>query len=53
MANECGRLAYREASFKCSKSVDVVRELPCNPTDKLLKKELRKPYWGRRDRQVV
>jgi acyl-CoA synthetase (AMP-forming)/AMP-acid ligase II len=49
-------LAYcREhlASFKCPKSVDVVAALPRNPTGKVLKKDLRKPYWEGRQRQVV
>ena len=43
----------RLASFKCPKSVDVVSELPRNPTGKVLKKELRKPYWEGRSRRVV
>jgi acyl-CoA synthetase (AMP-forming)/AMP-acid ligase II len=43
----------RLASFKCPKSVDVVSELPRNPTGKILKKDLRKPYWAGRERQVV
>ncbi|MDQ4116240.1 MAG: long-chain-fatty-acid--CoA ligase [Actinomycetota bacterium] len=49
-------LAYcREhlASFKCPKSVDVLDELPRNPTGKILKKDLRKPFWEGRDRQTV
>ena len=49
-------LAYcreRLASFKCPKSVDVLAELPRNPTGKVLKKDLRKPYWEGRERQVV
>jgi acyl-CoA synthetase (AMP-forming)/AMP-acid ligase II len=41
------------ASFKCPKSVDVVAELPRNPTGKILKKDLRKPYWEGHERQVV
>ena len=41
------------ASFKCPKTVDVVAELPRNPTGKILKKDLRKPYWQGRERQVV
>lgn len=40
------------ASFKAPRSVDVVDELPRNPTGKILKKELRRPYWEGRDRQV-
>jgi acyl-CoA synthetase (AMP-forming)/AMP-acid ligase II len=49
-------LAYcREhlATFKCPKTVDVLDELPRNPTGKVLKKDLRKPYWEGRERQVV
>lgn len=41
------------ASFKCPKSVDVLDELPRNPTGKVLKKDLRKPYWAGQERQVV
>jgi acyl-CoA synthetase (AMP-forming)/AMP-acid ligase II len=33
------------AAFKCPKSVDVLAELPRNPTGKVLKKDLRKRYW--------
>ncbi|MEO8312028.1 MAG: long-chain-fatty-acid--CoA ligase [Caldimonas sp.] len=43
----------RMAAFKCPKTVDVVNELPRNPTGKILKKDLRKPYWAGRERQVV
>ncbi len=40
-------------SYKCPRSV-VVREqpLPISGTGKILKNELRKPYWEGRDRQV-
>ena len=34
------------ASFKCPKSVEFVAELPRNATGKVLKRELRAPYWG-------
>lgn len=54
--DEAALLAYcREhlASFKCPKSVDVVDELPRNPTGKILKKDLRRPYWEGKERQVV
>lgn len=40
------------AHFKCPKSVDVIEALPRNPTGKILKKDLRKPYWEGRDRAV-
>ena len=33
--------------------VDVVAELPRNPTGKILKKDLRKPYWQGRGPRVV
>jgi acyl-CoA synthetase (AMP-forming)/AMP-acid ligase II len=43
----------RLASFKCPKTVDLIAELPRNPTGKVLKKDLRRPYWQGRERQVV
>ncbi|MBU9766679.1 long-chain-fatty-acid--CoA ligase [Mycobacterium sp. TNTM28] len=43
----------RLAGYKCPKTVDIVDELPRNPTGKILKKELRKPYWAGRDRATV
>jgi len=43
----------RLAGYKCPKTVDVVTELPRTPTGKVLKRELRKPYWEGRGRQVV
>ena len=43
----------RLATYKCPKKADVVAELPRNPTGKVLKRELRKPYWEGRERQVV
>jgi acyl-CoA synthetase (AMP-forming)/AMP-acid ligase II len=43
----------RLASFKCPKTVDLIAELPRNPTGKVLKKDLRRPYWEGRERQVV
>jgi acyl-CoA synthetase (AMP-forming)/AMP-acid ligase II len=41
------------AAFKCPKSVDVLDELPRNPTGKVLKKELRAPYWEGKERSIV
>jgi acyl-CoA synthetase (AMP-forming)/AMP-acid ligase II len=41
------------ARFKCPRSVDVVEALPRNPTGKILKRELRKPYWAGRERSTV
>jgi acyl-CoA synthetase (AMP-forming)/AMP-acid ligase II len=40
------------AGYKCPRSVDIFEELPRNPTGKLLKKDLRKPYWENRDRAI-
>jgi acyl-CoA synthetase (AMP-forming)/AMP-acid ligase II len=42
----------RIAAFKAPKSVDFVAALPRNPSGKLLKKELREPYWAGRERRV-
>ncbi len=39
--------------FKCPRSVDVLEALPRNPTGKILKRELRAPYWQGHDRAVV
>ena len=41
------------AAYKCPKTVDIKDELPRNPTGKILKKDLRKPYWEGRDRATV
>jgi acyl-CoA synthetase (AMP-forming)/AMP-acid ligase II len=41
------------ARFKCPRSVDVVEALPRNPTGKILKRELRKPYWAGHERSTV
>lgn len=42
----------RIAGFKTPKSVDFVAALPRNPSGKILRRELRKPYWDGKDRQV-
>lgn len=42
----------RIAAFKAPKSVDFVDALPRNPSGKVLRRELRKPYWAGRDRKV-
>ncbi|MFT3855793.1 MAG: long-chain-fatty-acid--CoA ligase [Ilumatobacteraceae bacterium] len=40
------------AKFKCPTSVDWVDALPRNPSGKILKKELRAPFWEGRERNV-
>ncbi len=40
------------ASYKKPKSVDFVSELPKNNYGKILKRELRAPYWKDKDRKV-
>jgi long-chain acyl-CoA synthetase len=42
----------RIAGYKVPRSVDFVDALPRNPSGKILKRELRKPYWVGRERQV-
>jgi len=42
----------RIAGYKLPKSVDFIDALPRNPSGKILKRELRKPYWQGRERQV-
>ena len=40
------------AGYKCPTSVDWMETIPRNPSGKILKVELRKPYWDGKDRQV-
>ncbi|HEX4725706.1 MAG TPA: long-chain-fatty-acid--CoA ligase [Pseudonocardiaceae bacterium] len=50
-----GLLAYcREhlASYKCPRSVTVVAELPRNATGKVLKRQLREPFWADREAAI-
>ena len=42
----------RIAGFKSPRSVDFVPALPRNPSGKILKRELREPYWAGKDRRV-
>jgi long-chain acyl-CoA synthetase len=42
----------RLAHYKCPKSVDFASSLPRNPSGKILKRELREPFWKGRDRKI-
>ena len=42
----------RLATFKCPTSVDWTDVLPRNPSGKILKKDLREPFWVGRERRV-
>jgi long-chain acyl-CoA synthetase len=42
----------RLAHYKCPTSVDWTDALPRNPSGKILKRELREPYWAGRERRV-
>ena len=42
----------RLAHYKCPTSVDFIDVLPRNPSGKVLKRQLREPYWAGRDRRV-
>jgi acyl-CoA synthetase (AMP-forming)/AMP-acid ligase II len=42
----------RLAHYKCPTSVDFVDALPRNPSGKVLKRELRRPYWPESERNI-
>ncbi len=49
VVDEASLMAFartRLAGFKCPKSIDFVRSLPRNASGKILRREVRKPYWG-------
>ena len=42
----------RIAAYKCPKSVDLIDEMPRNPSGKILRKDLREPFWKGHNRRV-
>jgi acyl-CoA synthetase (AMP-forming)/AMP-acid ligase II len=42
----------RIAGYKLPKSVDFIEALPRNPSGKILRRELREPYWKGQARRV-
>lgn len=53
--DEAGIIAFareRIAGFKCPKSVDFIPVLPRNPSGKILRRELREPFWAGQARRV-
>jgi long-chain acyl-CoA synthetase len=42
----------RLADYKRPRSVDLIETIPRNPSGKILKRELRAPYWASQTRQV-
>jgi acyl-CoA synthetase (AMP-forming)/AMP-acid ligase II len=42
----------RLGGYKCPRSVDFIAALPRNPSGKVLKRELREPYWRGQSRRV-
>ena len=55
MATEAELIAHAKtllAGYKCPTSVDFVAVLPRNPSGKVLKKDLREPYWVGQARRI-
>jgi long-chain acyl-CoA synthetase len=42
----------RLAGFKCPKGITFVEALPRNPSGKILKRELREPFWAGQERRI-
>ncbi|HPU15950.1 MAG TPA: fatty acid--CoA ligase, partial [Polymorphobacter sp.] len=42
----------RIAAFKAPKTVDFIDILPRNPSGKILRRELREPFWAGHTRRV-
>ena len=51
-ASHSERSRGRLAGFKRPRSVDFIDAIPRNPSGKILKRDLREPYWASRTRQV-
>ena len=51
-ADIIGFTRQRIAGFKTPKSVDFIEALPRNASGKILRRNLRDPYWAGKDRQV-
>ncbi len=51
-ANIIAATRDRLAHYKCPTSIDFVDGLPRNPSGKVLKRELRRPYWDQSDRNI-
>jgi long-chain acyl-CoA synthetase len=47
-----GHCRQHLAHYKCPTSVDAADALPRNPSGKILKRELRAPYWEGRERAI-
>jgi long-chain acyl-CoA synthetase len=53
--NESDLIAHCRANlahYKCPTSVDTAAALPRNPSGKILKRELRAPYWAEQERGI-
>ncbi|HTO39934.1 MAG TPA: fatty acid--CoA ligase [Rhizomicrobium sp.] len=42
----------RVAAFKVPKSIDFIQELPRNASGKILRRELREPFWAGKERRI-
>ena len=52
-AEEIAQIAAEHlASYKRPRSIEIMEELPRNPTGKVLKKDLRAPFWEGQERNV-
>lgn len=40
------------ASYKCPTSIEFIKDIPRNPSGKILRRVLREPYWGEKGRNV-